>query len=105
MQHLFSACVGIGTHKPHLHQSGECWLLPGSSGSCGTSGLSDASWFSGSGGFSLMFGNSPFIKSANNAGCRLSSSIAKRLTAPSFRPFISSYKNLKDNYKIILLNT
>ena len=47
-----------------------------------------------------MFGNSPFIKSANNAGCRLSSSTAKRLTAPSFRPFISSYKSLKDNYKI-----
>ena len=67
--------------------------------------LSGPSWFPGSSGFKLLFGSSPFIKSANNAGCRLSSSTAKRLTAPSFRPFISSYENLKDMIKNVLEST
>ena len=52
-----------------------------------------------------MFGSSPLIKSANNAGCRLSSSTAKRLTAPFFGSLISSYKSVKDMIKNVLEST
>lgn len=76
VQHLFSDGVGIIMHKPHLHQSGE--FRPSSVANC--SGCP--------GGF--MFGISPLTKSANTAGWRLSSSTARRRTAPSTSPFINS---------------
>jgi hypothetical protein len=79
VQHLFSTCVGMATHNPHLHQLGE--LL--SSGGPVFSG--------GTGGSTFIAGNSPFTKSANIAGWRLSNSTARRLTVPSFKPFTNSY--------------
>ena len=59
-QHLFSACVGMILHSPHLHQSG----------------VSSGVGVPGPGcGWTCMF-ISPFTKSANTAGCLRKSSKA-----------------------------